>query len=1470
MACTPDVPSCGPPVSQLNMKVMSHAEDAVSPAVPLEVRPSLLGEDAGNGLFVLQAVSPGEVLCEYRGRLLCTSEAMRLENKSYLMRIGPQEYIDAREELEVLARFINDCRNPAVYNVRFEKRPGEGRAMVVAVRPISAGEELFVDYGRWYWASLRPKQLAVKHAAEILQAVEAAKEAAAQQWPRPTAAELEALSHPALDSLELNASPSEDLNLNLAQRLGGLIDHWKARRWSQEHWLQNFGHLKFRLRPCTSLHHYGYAGPAERFVSLEEYLTSDTFNRKFVLFENDFDAERLEILDGFAVPELLAGIHGAPIFSVGRKDTGVGFHRHSPAWLAQLQGRKLWLLVPGGRRPPERPPWQYLTQKPKQLICGVAHPGEIVFVPAGWWHATWNLDDVVVAAGWEKGGSGLWGPEMHAIADGDAVRLTAMDFEVSLPALSLAARSGRMEILELLLQRDATPSTLLQKDAPSIAIAAARSGHVDILSHLWNQGITSLLQASRVSGSTALHEASRCGRLDVLRWLLCHSADCRQMDADGSEALQVAAEFGHATVVEVLLQCNAHIDAQNAKGFSALMLSARNGHSAVVQLLCLQSALHLQDAKGRMALHHAAMRGHEDVVTSLLKASADVDPVDASGRTPLHLSTLGLIERDATSEKIEFVEDAHLPVVRILLHALADVNLQDDLGKSPVDYAAESMKGARTLIAMEHRRDSKGSVNQYETVDSSPSQDMASLQCRLPRAGRTLASRLSRASATKLPCMSAEEILEENRLLRERVRFLESEIRRLTEGRLHPTTQAAEIWEVVEEERFSDCAPVLGSARFSVEDGPPELPVVCRNLAEQQLKKGKYTPVERAEAAFKTGFWIRVAIETSTPFTDHHSLKGLASAQWVVFRGALGGLPVRSVRKADCLKALWEEADRILIPVASLTELHIVCDPSTLVLSLASDEADDDLQFFAVPIAVREGGILLAVPVGTFSEAILASGQDAEEPAVVGPSTRLEVELLEEDEETLEVIRTGVQATTVCVDLTDGIISSLREYDPVTDSQANIRPFLASHPLALPYIESVLPDILSWAESAAARANFYSAREEQTTAAAPKRSATVAGKKAGGAPKRPTNAHLAEQVQALSSQMAALMESQKIMQEQLLGGQSAKAAGVQSAGGVLSGPKLPALSSSLSPPKGVTLSALAKSLGPPPRTKALYAGLGTSLLGAPAEAEEPLDVLQETEQFATDPMLAALTQQSAAVTALVAHLASGGDAMTDLHGVASGSPGASTKGLQRRQKLQADLAGHASSFFLQLHQQMHRKMHPAKAVPQKEEDLLSSQVGMCNYLERFGNFRMSREVGLTMWVLGHAIDASAQGDHALCREFLALLALALEQVATDGDWRIAYHLTLLEDPPPVMFQQRPQAVSAVGKPFANLVPPSLAAITLAYIKEVDVLVTKKSELKSGRSKAGNSGDQEEDGANASPKRKPRFPRRPKNNEEGGS
>jgi len=105
------------------------------------------------------------------------------------MRLGPQVYVDARERLDVLARYINDCRNKLKYNVRFDKQPevrgcvctalcyrchGGGdviawplsrlceqqkRALVVALRRIEAGEELYVNYGRFYWVKTKGNRL---------------------------------------------------------------------------------------------------------------------------------------------------------------------------------------------------------------------------------------------------------------------------------------------------------------------------------------------------------------------------------------------------------------------------------------------------------------------------------------------------------------------------------------------------------------------------------------------------------------------------------------------------------------------------------------------------------------------------------------------------------------------------------------------------------------------------------------------------------------------------------------------------------------------------------------------------------------------------------------------------------------------------------------------------------------------------------------------------------------------------------------------------------------------------------------------------------------------------------------------------------------------------------------------------------------------------------------------------------------
>ncbi|TYZ66092.1 hypothetical protein PybrP1_013016 [[Pythium] brassicae (nom. inval.)] len=126
-------------------------DDAELQADGLQVQPSRL-LNAGRGLFATRAFAQGSVVCVYTGEVLESARAWKLADKTYLMKLGGGRYVDARRCPRVLARYMNDCRGRlGGFNVTLDKRPSEGRALVVALRDIAAGEELFVDYGRLYW-----------------------------------------------------------------------------------------------------------------------------------------------------------------------------------------------------------------------------------------------------------------------------------------------------------------------------------------------------------------------------------------------------------------------------------------------------------------------------------------------------------------------------------------------------------------------------------------------------------------------------------------------------------------------------------------------------------------------------------------------------------------------------------------------------------------------------------------------------------------------------------------------------------------------------------------------------------------------------------------------------------------------------------------------------------------------------------------------------------------------------------------------------------------------------------------------------------------------------------------------------------------------------------------------------------------------------------------------------------------------
>ena len=152
------------------------------------------------------------------------------------------------------------------------------------------------------------------------------------------------------------------------------------------------------------------------------------------------------------------------------------------------------------------------------------------------------------------------------------------------------------------------------------------------------------------------------------------------------------------------------------------------------------------------------------------------------------------------------------------------------------------------------------------------------------------------------------------------------------------------------------------------------------------------------------------------------------------------------------------------------------------------------------------------------------------------------------------------------------------------------------------------------------------------------------------------------------------------------------------------------------------------------------------------------------------------------------------------------------------------------------------------------------------YLKESGGYKNQRSLGLIQWILAHAIDAIAQQDvqGAKNEDVLALLAMSIEQANYDGgDWSVAYLVSLHEDPPIQLFQERSMQVSSTSRPFSPLIPPSWTATTLSYIKDLEVLANKKPDLQ----KKNTSPAQKDPGSDASPtgstKRKPRYPKRPK-------
>ena len=533
-------------------------------------------------------------------------------------------------------------------------------------------------------------------------------------------------------------------------------------------------------------------------------------------------------------------------------------------------------------------------------------------------------------------------------------------------------------------------------------------------------------------------------------------------------------------------------------------------------------------------------------------------------------------------------------------------------------------------------------------------------------------------------------------------------------------------------------------------------------------------------------------------------------------------------------------------------------DFSLLVVGLDFLQTGAPIEAYGIPLIARADGFLLCLPHGLFDDAMVVEGEYPEGfPSWLGIGSMFEVPFVEETEEGI-TIPLGLSGPVTVIDVGNEILARCREFDPVTDSDAAIHPFHETAVQAIPLMSTLLPAVQTWiADRYDGGAPFQSAQEDPETKAPP---AAKTGQKKTPAGKRVTNATILEQLNLITNQVQVLAVRQDALEKAGALSPSAKGAVGQQTGRAV---KFPALSEGLPSAGGPPLS-VPKTLqvvGPPPKTQ-MHRVASSPL---PALPEEPNALMLGTAEQAQDSgqIVTALSQQSTAITALVAHLTQQ-DPLAELS--SSSTTTSSMKGVMRREKLQAELAGRTGNFFLLLMQQVHKKLRPGRPLPKSEEELES--VSLLEYLEKSGGYRNQRSLGLVQWIVAHAVDAAARNDIAGCKDHLALLAMAVEQANYDsGDWSVAYLISLLEEPPVTMFQERTMAITSTSRPFSPLIPPAWTATTLGYLKDLEVLTNKKPDPK--KSASPKSQAEGEGGSPPSPKRKPRFPRRPKAPQDGG-
>ncbi|XP_066936997.1 espin-like isoform X2 [Clytia hemisphaerica] len=171
---------------------------------------------------------------------------------------------------------------------------------------------------------------------------------------------------------------------------------------------------------------------------------------------------------------------------------------------------------------------------------------------------------------------------------------------------------------------------------------AAAGGHLPILQFLYERDKTSVTVRNEFD-LTPLYVAAQEGQLDCLIWLNKYTRTVRySTSVEKMNAALVAAQEGRLDCLRYLVRVERElVKAKDRNGFNVIHYAASEGHSRVLKWLIDHCNIPggAQSKMGQTALHLAAIGGHASSIEILIKCGVSLEIEDDHGKTALDYST---------------------------------------------------------------------------------------------------------------------------------------------------------------------------------------------------------------------------------------------------------------------------------------------------------------------------------------------------------------------------------------------------------------------------------------------------------------------------------------------------------------------------------------------------------------------------------------------------------------------------------------------------------------------------------------------------------------------------------------------------------------------------------------------------------------------------------------------------------------